>query len=159
MQIIYHGSYCKVEEPKSKNDLFFVCSLIEYIARKTKNKKSYIVEKLGKENIKRIYDLAEVYHSENIEKVSDELIQKYKIENGDYDIVSSCKSNVPSFWELGRVYERLIIMINKNEEEYMDTLLQVLSSWIIEKIDNYNSSMYYENPSYIYECFMQKRII
>lgn len=148
-----------IGESKNKNDLFFVCSLIEYVARKTKNKKSYIVKKLGKENIKKVYDLAEIYHSENIEKVSDELIKKHKIEIGNYDIISKCKNNIPSFWELGRVYERLIIMINKNEDEYIDTLMQVLSSWIIEKIDNYNSSMYYENPSYIYKCFMQKEIL
>ena len=50
-------------------------------------------------------------------------------------------------------------MVNNNEEEYIDTLLEVLSSWIIEKIDNYNSSMYYENPSYIYECYKQNKII
>lgn len=60
-------------ELQKENDLFFVCSLIEYIARKTNNTKKYIVEKLGKEKIQKIYDLAEVYHSENIEKVSDEL--------------------------------------------------------------------------------------
>lgn len=146
-------------ESKSQNDLFFICSLIEYIARKTKNTKSYIIEKLGKENIKKVYDLAEIYHSDNIEKVSNELIEKYKIEIGDYDIISRCKNKIPNFWELGRVYERLIIMINKNEDEYIETLMQVLSSWIIEKIDNYDSSMYYENPNYIYECFMQKKII
>ena len=50
-------------------------------------------------------------------------------------------------------------MVNNNEEEYIDTLLEVLSSWIIEKIDNYNSSMYYENPIYIYECYKQNKII
>lgn len=146
-------------EAQNENDLFFICSLIEYIARKTKNKKSYIIEKIGKENIKNVYNLAEIYHSENIEKVSDELIQKHKIEIGDYDIISRCRTNIPNFWELGRVYQRLIIMINKNENEYIDTLIQVLSSWIIEKIDNYNSSMYYENPSYIYECYIQGKII
>ena len=68
-------------EKQEENDLFFVCSFIEYIARKTKNTKKYIVETLGKQCI--------------------------------------------------------------------DTLMQVFPSWIIEKIDNYNSSMYYENPSYI----------
>lgn len=35
-------------EPKKNSDLFFICSLIEYIARKTKNKKKYVVGKLGK---------------------------------------------------------------------------------------------------------------
>ena len=56
-------------ENKEDNDLFFLCSLIEYIARKTKNTKKTVVEKLGKKNIQKIYDLADVYHSENIEKV------------------------------------------------------------------------------------------
>ncbi len=42
-----------MEEPQQENDLFFTCSLIEYIARKTKNTKKYVVEKLRKENIKK----------------------------------------------------------------------------------------------------------
>ena len=32
-------------------------------------------------------------------------------------------------------------------------------SWIIEKTDNYNSSMYYENPDYIYECYKEEKVI
>lgn len=146
-------------ETQKENDLFFTCSLIENIARKTKNTKKYVIEKLGKENTQKIYDLAEVYHSENIEKVSDEFIQKMKIEMGNYDIVSNCKYRVPSIWELGRIYQRLILMVNKNDKEYIDTLIEVLSSWIIQKIDDYNSSMYYENPDYIYECYIQNKII
>ena len=47
-------------EDKKANDLFFTCSLIEYIARKTKNKPSYIFVSLGTQNIQKIYDLAEV---------------------------------------------------------------------------------------------------
>ena len=148
-----------MSEPQKENDLFFVCSLIEHIARKTMNTKKYVVKKLGKENIKQMYDLAEVYHSENIEKVSDEFIQKSRIETGDYDIISKCEYRVPSIWELGRIYQRLIIMVNRNESEYIDTLIEILSSWIIEKIDNYNSSMYYENPDYIYECYIENKII
>ncbi len=147
-------------ESQKENDLFFVCSLIEYIARKTNNNKKYIVEKLGKEKIQKIYDLAEVYHSENIEKVSDELIQEAKIENGNYDIISKCEYNVPTHWDIGKVYKRLIVMLcNNDEEKYIDTAIEVLTSWIIEKIDNYNSSMYYENPSYIYECYKEKKIL
>ena len=147
-------------EPQKENDLFFVCSLIEYIARKTNNTKKYIVEKLGKEKIQKIYDLAEVYHSENIEKVSDELIQEAKIENGNYDIISKCEYNVPTHWDIGKVYKRLMVMLcNNDEEKYIDTAIEVLTSWIIEKIDNYNSSMYYENPSYIYECYKEKKIL
>ena len=146
-------------ESQKDNDLFFACSLIEYIARKTKNHKKYIIEKLEKENINKIYELAEVYHCEDIDKSADEFIEKCNIENGNYDIISECKFRIPTIWELGRVYQRLIIMVNNNENKYVDTLIEVFSSWIIEKIDNYNSSMYYENPSYIYECYIENKII
>ena len=44
----------KMGEPQEDNDLFFTCSLIEYIARKTKNTKKYIVEKLGINTINKV---------------------------------------------------------------------------------------------------------
>ena len=78
-------------ETVEENNLFYTCSLIEYISRKTKNTKKLVIEKLGKENINKIYKLAEVYHCENIDKVSDEFIEKAKIEIGEYDIISKCK--------------------------------------------------------------------
>ncbi len=146
-------------EPQEENNLFFTCSLIEYIARKTKNTKKLIVEKLGKENIKKIYELAEVYHSENIDKVADEYIEKANIQNGEYDHISKCEYRVPTYWELGKIYKRLIIMVDSSKENYIKTLIEVLTSWIIEKIDNYNSSMYYENPEYIYECYVEGKVL
>lgn len=146
-------------ESQKENDLFFTCSLIEYISRKTKNSKKYIVEKLGEENIRKIYKLAEVYHSENIEKVSDEFIKEADINFGEYDHVSNCKYRIPTYWEIGKVYKRLIVMTNNNEDTFMETLIEVLSSWIIEKIDNYNSSMYYEKPEYIYECYKAGKVL
>ena len=148
-----------IGEPQKENDLFFTCSLIEYIARKTKNTKKTVVEKLRKKNITKIYELAEVYHCENIEKVSDEFIKKAGIKIGTYDIVSNCKYDVPTYWDIGKVYKRLIIMVNKDENKYVDTLIDVLSSWIIEKIDNYNSSFYYENPDYIYQCYVEGKVL
>ena len=148
-----------IEESQQENDLFFTCSLIEYIARKTKNTKRKVVEKLGKENIKKIYELAEVYHCENIEKVSDEFIKNADIKIGTYDVVSNCKYNLPTYWDIGKVYKRLIIMVNNDENKFVDTLIEVLSSWIIEKIDNYNSSMYYENPEYIYQCYVEGKVL
>lgn len=118
-----------------------------------------IIEKLGEKNINKIYSLAEVYHCENIDKVCDEFIQIAKIHSGDYDIISNCKYRVPSYFEIGKVYSRLIVMLEDNPNNYVKTLIEVLSSWIIEKIDNYNSSMYYENPSYIFECYKEGKVI
>ena len=140
------------------NDLFYLCSLIEYIARKTHNTKEYVVNKIGKDFLVKIYNLAEVYHSENIDKVSDEIINECNIENGNYKI-DNCKSRVPSYFEIGAVYERLIKQISGSKEDYIDNLIKVLTSWIITKIDNYDSSMYYENPSYIYESYRENKML
>lgn len=146
-------------EDQKENDLFYTCSLIEYIARKTKNTKRKVVEQLKEVSIKKIYEFAEVYHCENIDKVAEEWIEKANIQMGDYDTISNCKYSIPTYWDIGKVYKRLIIMENSKEEKYIETLVKVLSSWIIEKIDNYNSCMYYENPNYIYECYKEGKIL
>ena len=54
----------------SDNNLFYACSLIEYMGRATKNKRSDLVELLG-DDVKRIYSYADVFHCEPIEKVAD----------------------------------------------------------------------------------------
>lgn len=72
------------EVPKD-NDLFYTCSLIDYIARKTKNTRSDVVNKLRKERLEKIYDLADIYHCDNVERVSDDFIEEAGIESGNYD--------------------------------------------------------------------------
>ena len=47
-------------EDQKENDLFFVCSLIDYIGRKTKNYRSTVVNALGREELQHIYDYADV---------------------------------------------------------------------------------------------------
>ena len=100
-------------EDKKDNDLFFTCSLIEYIARKTKNHRSTVVDTLGKERISKVYELADIYHSDNIERVSDDFIIESGIQNGDFDNVSFARYAVPSYWDIGKVYKRLILGIAK----------------------------------------------
>jgi choline kinase len=41
-------------ESQKDNDLFYTCSLIDYIARKTKNKRVAVVDALGKENEEQV---------------------------------------------------------------------------------------------------------
>ena len=74
-------------EEKKDNDLFFTCSLIDYIARKTKNKRNVVVNAIGKKQIEKIYDLADIYHSDNIERVSDDFIEQSGIKEGNFDNV------------------------------------------------------------------------
>lgn len=142
-------------EEKYANDLFYTCSLIEYIARKTKNKNSDIVNILGKEKIKQIYSLADVYHSDNIDDVSDELISKANITVGNYDNISNTKYNVPSYFDIGKVYKRLIIGIAKAKNiDLIDALMEAYNSFVSNKIEDYNSSFYYDNPQNILNSYL-----
>ncbi len=86
-------------EKREYNDLFFVCSLIEYIGRKTKNHRNVVVNAIGKEKLRHIYDFADVYHSENIDKITDELINNYHIEQGVFDNIADSRYSIPTHWE------------------------------------------------------------
>lgn len=146
------------ENPK-ENDLFFTCSLIEYIARKTKNKRSDIVNALGRASIEKIYDLADIYHSDNIERVSEDFIKSAEIKNGTFDNVSSAKYAVPSHWDIGKVYKRLILGIAKEKQiDIIDALFAAYNSFLSDKIDDYNSSFYYDAPQNILNAFLEGKI-
>lgn len=147
-------------ESAKENDLFFTCSLIDYIARKTQNKRVDVVDRLGKKRLEKIYDLSDVYHSDNIDRVSDDFIKESGIEKGNFDNVKECSYTIPSHWDIGKVYKRLIKSVAETEKiGIIQALWNVYHSFISEKIDDYNSSMYYENPSYLLECYLENRVI
>ena len=81
-------------ELKRHNDLFYLCALIEYIARATKNRNRVIVNALGEERLTKIYKLADIYHSDNIARVADDLVKECNIEN-DYFDITDVKYAVP----------------------------------------------------------------
>lgn len=141
-------------EKKEYNDLFFVCSLIEYIGRKTKNHRNVVVNALGAKKLQHLYELADVFHSENIDKLSDELISNYHIEQGVFDNVADGKYSIPTHWDIGKVYKRLIIDVcNNQDKELITSLIEVYNSWLSRKIEDFNSSLYYESPAYLYESY------
>ena len=147
-------------ESTKDNNLFFTCSLIEYIARKTKNRRKDVVSALDKKNISKIYDLADIYHSDNINRVSDDFINAAEIQEGTFDNVAKCQYSIPSLWDIGKVYKRLIKSVAEYEKiDVIDALMKVYKSFLSDKIDDYNSSMYYENPSYLFECYLENKVI
>lgn len=141
-------------EDKKSNDLFFTCSLIEYIARRTKNKPSDIADLLGKDNLEKIYELADVYHSDNIDRVSDDFIEECNIKNGTFDNAAECRYSIPTHWDIGKVYKRLIIMISNDEKiGIIEALIKAYGSVVSELIEDYNSSFYYDNPQSIFAAY------
>ena len=142
---------------KNNNALFFTCSLIEYISRITNNRRSDIVNYLGSD-LKRIYDYADVFHCEPIEKVADDFIVRNKITNGEYDNISKCKYAVPDYWDIGEVFERLIEDSCK-DEDVISGIVEVYNSWLAEKILNFNSDLYYQSREYIATCFKEGKLL
>jgi len=142
-------------EDKKENDLFFTCSLIDYIARKTFNKRAFVVNKLGRAAIEKIYELADVYHSDNLDRVCDDFIIECQIPNGCFDNITAAKYAVPSHWDIGKVYKRLILGIAKEENiSVIDALFAAYSSYVSDKIDDYNSSFYYDAPQNILNAYV-----
>lgn len=92
-------------ENQKENDLFFTCSLIDYIARKTKNKRVDVVNQLGKKLIEKIYNLAEE--------------------------------------------ENLLVV---------EALFKAYNSFVSGKIDDYNSSFYYDVPQNILNAYIYNEI-
>lgn len=142
---------------KNDSNLFYMCSLIEYIGRTCKLQRRQVINYLGEEYLKRIYKYADVLHCEPIEKVADDYIRLVKIPMGDFDNVKSCKYEAPDYWTIGKVFERLIEDIG--EDNTINTLIKVYSTWISDAISNYNSDFYYQSREYIYQCYLQGEIV
>lgn len=142
---------------KNNSDLFFTCSLIEYIGRQQKLNRADVVLALGETALRRICKYSDVLHCEPIEKTAYEFISSCNIPEGDFDNVKSCKYNVPDYWTIGEVYERLIEDVCRNDP--IETLMEVYTSWIDKTISNYNSDFFYQPRDYIKECYRSGEVI
>lgn len=144
-------------QSKISNNLFYTCSLIEYIGRETKNKRCDIVNALGKDIIEHIFNYADVFHCEPIAAVADRFIDEFNIINGEFDNIKECKYQIPSYWDIGAVYQRLIEGLES--ENIIDKLIEVYNSWIAEYIDNYNIAVYYMTPQYLKLSYEEGELI
>ena len=144
---------------KNNSALFYTCSLIELIGRVRKLKRSEVVRGLGENTIRRIYRYADVFHCEPIEKTADDFITKLNLPEGSFDNVAACRYQVPDYWTIGEVYERLIEDVSGDREESLvERLIEVYTSWIDDAISNYNSDFYYQSRDYIRECYLEGKI-
>ena len=142
-------------EDQAANHLFFLCSLIEYVGRKTKNHRSVVVNAMGKERLQHYFDLADVYHSDNIDQIAFDIIKKHQIEERTFDNIANTKYSIPTHWDIGKVYKRLILDIStKQNKALIDSLIEAYNSWLSRKIEDFNGSVYYESPEYLYASYL-----
>lgn len=139
-------------KPNTEDDaIFFTCSLIEYIGRITKNKRVDVVTALGPKRLEHIYELADVYHSDNIDRVSQDFIEEASISTGKFDNVVDCDYAVPDFWDIGRVFARLVAHIMLAEKvAVVPAIVRAYGSTVSDLILDFNGLFFTENPDNIY---------
>lgn len=139
------------DEEITRDDVKFICYMIERVARRPHQKNSYVVNKLGKENLNHLISVANVLHCKNPLDVEDEWIDEYRLEEGNLDITDvdyDLVDRIPTALQIGKVYERLIHDTAMSNETEVEGIIRVYNDEICDKIDNYNCSAYYE-PSYV----------
>ena len=139
------------EEQITENDLYFLCYMIERVARQLHQRNKYVVNSIPKDEWERLISPANVLHCENPLKIAAEWIEEYKLVKGNFDITdvdSDLVDEIPSETQMGKVYTRLILSTLQPEENYIGVMIRVYNDEICDIIDNYNSSAYYE-PSYV----------
>lgn len=142
---------------KNDSSLFYTCSLIEFIGRRCRQKRSDVVNLLGDDTINRIYRHADILHCEVIDSVADRFIELMNIPDGEFDNVSTCKYLIPDYWTIGAVYERLIEDVSDNVSS--EKITEVFTSWINDAISNYNTDFYYQSRDYLRECYLHGCIL
>ena len=138
------------DEEITYNDLYFVCYMIERVARSIKQRNRYVVERIGSMGLARQLSIADTNHCLNPEQVVSDWREEYHLENGTTDVThvdSHYADTVPSATQMGKVYARLIETVSQGQN-LVQSLQEVYASPICDIIDNYNTGAYYE-PSYI----------
>lgn len=143
---------------KQQNDFFYVCSLIEYTARKTNNRRGVIIDALQKDGVLKQLKDAEVNHCLSFEQVSDEIIEIYDIKPGDFDTITNCKYTIPGFMDIGRLYAIMIEDCAKPGEEVSE-MIKIFKSFISDAISNFKTGLYYQNPDYLEWSYREGRLL
>ncbi len=138
-------------EDITSDDLYFVCYMIEKVARQLKQHNKYVVNTIGVEEFRHLLSCAQALHCENPSKVANDWINDYSLKEGNFDITvvdTELASIIPTELDMGAVYQRLIIDTLSSKEDYADGIMRVYNNPICDVIDNYNCSAFYE-PSYV----------
>ena len=94
------------EEEITKNDLYFICYMVECVARKLHQSNLYVVNRIGKKELMRLLSLANVLHCENPLKVEEEWIKEYQMTQGSVDVLdvnTELDVQIPRETQMGKV--------------------------------------------------------
>lgn len=128
-----------------------ICFLIEKVSRHIHQRNAYVVNKLGYDPLYHLISVANVLHCENSDQVICDVIEEYGLEEGDFHIENVNRelcTNIPTEFDMGKVYTRLIVDTLYPDEDYIEGILRIYNDEICRILDDYNNGSYYE-PSYV----------
>lgn len=154
------------------NTFTYVCSLIEYVARKTMNKRGTVIAALGQSGVQKLLDTVPTHYSymaalstdgtqlQNLsfDQTASGIIREYGICNGDFDTITNCKYSIPYFQHIGRLYCIMIEHCAKPGEE-IDEMEKIFRSFISDEISKFKTGLYMENPDYLEWSYREGRLL
>ena len=144
--------------PEEKNNLHYVCFLVEFLSRKLRLQHHIIAEAVTPAIFQIWMRDAAVNHCLSFEEVADGIVPQLHLAQGTYDVTAGCRYKLPSVEDIGWLYQRLILAVQKTDDIY--TVFQkVFTSFIPEKVSNFNSAFYYANPDYLRACYEAGKVL
>ena len=143
------------EYKPTRDNIFFLCYMVELLCRHTKNYKYKIVENMERGRILEICEYEDVFHSMNPSELIYEQVKELDIKLGRVFREEECTQTIPTVNSFARLYTDLIY---KFEGDVIDNFFMVMKSDVNKEIDNFNGTFYYENVDYIAECIRRNDI-
>lgn len=138
------------------NDLFYLCSFLIALARYSKREVHEIINDIEDDIVENYYEYAGVFHCEQMAQVVYDFhtLSNWSLENTSND---NLKGN-PTYWDIGKVFERLIsdiYKIEKREERLAKVVREVFNSKVGKAIFDYENCLYWQPRACIYDCYQR----
>lgn len=133
-----------------RDDLYFTASLLEFTARTTHNRIGDIARRIGVDGIEGVYRFANLSHCLSFEENRDELVEKYAIPDGGFQVLDSKPEGItpPRFLSIGRSYANLAAALEPDPGQYPRSLYRLLTSEFSVRMEDYRSALFYSPMDY-----------
>lgn len=139
---------------KGKDEaLFFCCWILNKVAYETNNHLTDVINSIKPEFLKRLYDYSDVFHCENPDRMSYEIIERNQLTEGNF-----IRNDPPSWTEICYVHHNLVYDLHAEkfygDKDILEVFKLVLNHPIGQALENYRNCLYWQSPECIYECYV-----